>query len=175
MVSSLSVWLDSDASRMSFCSLAGKNWDLTAALSDYEQLRQVHTASLPQVFNEGKYYKQQEPEQPPQVTKAERPCLQRQDDIAQGKSSSPGLLWTSSFLACLLASCACLQGVGSRLPSACELCHCDGIHRAAAGPYVSHVSVVMSFASVLQLIFSMCEKVQKYVVPKQSCGTYNLN
>lgn len=69
---------------------AGKNWDLTAALNDYEQLRQVHTANLPQVFNEGRFYKQQEPEQPPQVTKAERPCLQRQDDIAQGKSSSGG-------------------------------------------------------------------------------------
>lgn len=139
--------------RMSFCCLAGKNWDLTAALSDYEQLRQVHTANLPQVFNEGKYYKPQEPEQPPQVTKAERPCLQRQDDIAQGKSSSPGLLWTSSFLACLLASWACLQGAGNHLPSACELCHWDGIHRAAAGPRISHVSVVMSFASVLQVCF----------------------
>ncbi|KAL7980323.1 hypothetical protein Chor_014652 [Crotalus horridus] len=31
-----------------------KNWDFTAALSDYEQLRQVHTANLPQVFNEGR-------------------------------------------------------------------------------------------------------------------------
>lgn len=92
-----------------FFRLAGKNWDLTAALSDYEQLRQVHTANLPQVFNEGKYCKQPEPEQPPQVTKAERPCLQRQDDIAQGKSSSLGLL-CSSFLAGLLVSFACLQG-----------------------------------------------------------------
>lgn len=157
MVSRLLIWSHTDVSRMSFCYLAGKNWDLTAALNDYEQLRQVHTANLPQVFNEGKYYKQQEPEQPPQVTKAERPCLQRQDDIAQGKSSSPGLLWTSSFLACLLVSYACLQGGGSPLPSACELCHCDGIHRAAAGPYISHVSVVMSFASVLQVIFLMCD------------------
>lgn len=79
-----------EVSRWFLCCFAGKNWDLTAALNDYEQLRQVHTANLPQVFNEGRFYKQQEPEQPPQVTKAERPCLQRQDDIAQGKSSSVG-------------------------------------------------------------------------------------
>lgn len=128
MFSRLSIWSHPDVSGISFCSLAGKNWDLTAALSDYEQLRQVHTANLPQVFNEGKYYKQQEPEQPPQVTKAERPCLQRQDDIAQGKSSSPGFPWSSSFLACRLAGCACLQGVGGHLPSACELYHCGGVH-----------------------------------------------
>uniref|UniRef100_A0A671T4M0 ubiquitinyl hydrolase 1 n=1 Tax=Sinocyclocheilus anshuiensis TaxID=1608454 RepID=A0A671T4M0_9TELE len=37
--------------------LEGKNWDLSAALNDYEQLRQVHTANLPHVFNEGRYYK----------------------------------------------------------------------------------------------------------------------
>lgn len=157
MFSRLSIWSHTDVSRVSFCSLAGKNWDLTAALSDYEQLRQVHTANLPQVFNEGKYYKQQEPEQPPQVTKVERPCLQRQDDIAQGKSPSPGLPWTSSFPACQLASCACVQGVGSHLPSACERCHCAGVHRAAAGPHLARVSVATSFASVLQVIFLMCD------------------
>ncbi|GAB0194037.1 OTU domain-containing protein 7A [Grus japonensis] len=82
----------------------GKNWDLTAALSDYEQLRQVHTANLPQVFNEGKYYKQQEPEQPPQVTKAERPCLQRQDDIAQEKRLSRGISHASSAIVSLARS-----------------------------------------------------------------------
>ncbi|XP_010078692.1 PREDICTED: OTU domain-containing protein 7A-like, partial [Pterocles gutturalis] len=84
--------------------LEGKNWDLTAALSDYEQLRQVHTANLPQVFNEGKYYKQQEPEQPPQVTKAERPCLQRQDDIAQEKRLSRGISHASSAIVSLARS-----------------------------------------------------------------------
>ena len=72
----------------------GKNWDLTAALSDYEQLRQVHTANLPQVFNEGKYPKQHHQEREPsqQVNKNERPSLQRQDDIAQGKAL---ILWVS--------------------------------------------------------------------------------
>ena len=62
----------------------GKNWDLTAALSDYEQLRQVHTANLPPVFNEGRCPKQPEREPPPPGHTAERPCLPRQDDIAQG-------------------------------------------------------------------------------------------
>ncbi|OWK08770.1 OTUD7A [Cervus elaphus hippelaphus] len=64
--------------------LEGKNWDLTAALSDYEQLRQVHTANLPPVFNEGRCPKQPEREPPPPGHTAERPCLPRQDDIAQG-------------------------------------------------------------------------------------------
>lgn len=113
-------------SRWFLCCFAGKNWDLTAALNDYEQLRQVHTANLPQVFNEGRFYKQQEPEQPPQVTKAERPCLQRQDDIAQGKSSSAGFQGTSRSLTCLLGSCAWLQRVEGRVPAACELCRCHG-------------------------------------------------
>lgn len=65
-------------------SSTGKNWDLTAALSDYEQLRQVHTANLPHVFNEGRCAKQPERELPQPGHKVERPCLQRQDDIAQG-------------------------------------------------------------------------------------------
>nr|XP_031528016.1 OTU domain-containing protein 7A [Vicugna pacos] len=64
--------------------LEGKNWDLTAALSDYEQLRQVHTANLPPVFNEGRCPKQPEREPPPPGHTADRPCLPRQEDIAQG-------------------------------------------------------------------------------------------
>lgn len=68
----------------------GKNWDLTAALSDYEQLRQVHTANLPHVFNEGRGPKQ--PEREPQPGhKVERPCPQRQDDIAQGTTEGLSL------------------------------------------------------------------------------------
>ncbi|KFW78828.1 OTU domain-containing protein 7B, partial [Manacus vitellinus] len=34
--------------------LEGKNWDLSAALSDFEQLRQVHAGNLPPSFNEGR-------------------------------------------------------------------------------------------------------------------------
>lgn len=64
---------------------AGKNWDLSAALNDYEELRQVHTANLPQVFNEGRYYKQPETrDTPTHVSKIDRPCAQKQEDNAQG-------------------------------------------------------------------------------------------
>ncbi|XP_020640396.2 OTU domain-containing protein 7A isoform X2 [Pogona vitticeps] len=86
--------------------LEGKNWDLTAALSDYEQLRQVHTANLPQVFNEGKYPKQQHQEREPsqQVNKNERPSLQRQDDIAQEKRLSRGISHASSAIVSLARS-----------------------------------------------------------------------
>lgn len=64
---------------------AGKNWDLSAALNDYEELRQVHTANLPQVFNEGRYYKQPETrDTPTHVSKIDRPCVQKQEDNAQG-------------------------------------------------------------------------------------------
>lgn len=66
----------------------GKNWDLSAALNDYEELRQVHTANLPQVFNEGRYYKQPEArDTPTHVTKIDRPCPQKQEDNAQGTAA----------------------------------------------------------------------------------------
>lgn len=64
---------------------AGKNWDLSAALNDYEELRQVHTANLPQVFNEGRYYKQPEArDTPTHVSKIDRLCAQKQEDSTQG-------------------------------------------------------------------------------------------
>ncbi|XP_066557976.1 OTU domain-containing protein 7A [Amia ocellicauda] len=84
--------------------LEGKNWDLSAALNDYEQLRQVHTANLPQVFNEGRYYKQQERDTPQHLSKIERPCLQRQDDIAQEKRLSRGISHASSAIVSLARS-----------------------------------------------------------------------
>ncbi|KAM8804481.1 OTU domain-containing protein 7A [Eudromia elegans] len=84
--------------------LEGKNWDLTAALSDYEQLRQVHTGSLPRALAEGQRCPQHEAEQPPQVTKAERPCLQRQDDVAQEKRLSRGISHASSAIVSLARS-----------------------------------------------------------------------
>uniref|UniRef100_A0AAZ3NZJ5 ubiquitinyl hydrolase 1 n=1 Tax=Oncorhynchus tshawytscha TaxID=74940 RepID=A0AAZ3NZJ5_ONCTS len=49
--------------------LEGKNWDLSAALSDYEQLRQVHTVNLPTVFNEGRYYRQPDHDTPQHLKK----------------------------------------------------------------------------------------------------------
>uniref|UniRef100_A0A8D2H852 ubiquitinyl hydrolase 1 n=1 Tax=Urocitellus parryii TaxID=9999 RepID=A0A8D2H852_UROPR len=85
--------------------LEGKNWDLTAALSDYEQLRQVHTANLPHVFNEGRCPKQPERELPQPGHKVERPCLQRQDDIAQAeKRLSRGISHASSAIVSLARS-----------------------------------------------------------------------
>ncbi|XP_073738649.1 OTU domain-containing protein 7A [Callorhinus ursinus] len=84
--------------------LEGKNWDLTAALSDYEQLRQVHTANLPHVFNEGRCPKQPEREPPQTSHKVERPCLQRQDDIAQEKRLSRGISHASSAIVSLARS-----------------------------------------------------------------------
>lgn len=68
------------------CLLTGKNWDVSAALSDFEQLRQVHAGNLPSPFGEGsggsrtpeKGFPDRESARPP------RPTLQRQDDIVQG-------------------------------------------------------------------------------------------
>lgn len=59
----------------------GKNWDLSAALSDFEQLRQVHAGNLPHSFNEGRGARPPERE----VGRPGRPPLQRQDDIVQGQ------------------------------------------------------------------------------------------
>ncbi|EHB04961.1 OTU domain-containing protein 7A [Heterocephalus glaber] len=84
--------------------LEGKNWDLTAALSDYEQLRQVHTANLPHVFNEGRCPKQPERELHQPGHKVERPCLQRQDDIPQEKRLSRGISHASSAIVSLARS-----------------------------------------------------------------------
>lgn len=66
-----------------FPSPPGKNWDLSAALSDFEQLRQVHAGNLPQSFNEGHSFKPMEKEGARPV----RPPLQRQDDLVQGESA----------------------------------------------------------------------------------------
>lgn len=67
-----------------FCTSSGKNWDLTAALSDFEQLRQVHAGSLSYSFPE-------EREQPltehKDMTRVGRPLLHRQDDVVQGDGS----------------------------------------------------------------------------------------
>ncbi|XP_062927164.1 OTU domain-containing protein 7A isoform X2 [Mobula hypostoma] len=80
--------------------LEGKNWDLSAALNDFEQLRQVHTGNLPRVFNEGSFCKQQEKEQSNQVKK----CEQRPDEIAQEKRLSRGISHASSAIVSLARS-----------------------------------------------------------------------
>uniref|UniRef100_A0A8C6M2V5 ubiquitinyl hydrolase 1 n=1 Tax=Nothobranchius furzeri TaxID=105023 RepID=A0A8C6M2V5_NOTFU len=82
--------------------LEGKNWDLSAALNDYEELRQVHTANLPQVFNEGRYYNQPEArDTPTHVNKIDRPCAQKQEDNAQEKRLSRGISHASSAIVSL--------------------------------------------------------------------------
>uniref|UniRef100_A0A4W5P9V6 ubiquitinyl hydrolase 1 n=1 Tax=Hucho hucho TaxID=62062 RepID=A0A4W5P9V6_9TELE len=81
--------------------LEGKNWDLSAALSDYEQLRQVHTANLPTVFNEGRYYRQPDHDTPQHLSKVERPGVQRQEDNMQEKRLSRGISHASSAIVSL--------------------------------------------------------------------------
>lgn len=102
--------------RPDLCSCpAGKNWDLSAALNDYEELRQVHTANLPQVFNEGRYYKQPETrDTPTHVSKIDRPCAQKQEDNAQGTSTPHHRRqWPLQFFFLL----ACFPRIHSILPS----------------------------------------------------------
>lgn len=79
------------------CVLTGKNWDVSAALNDFEQLRQVHAGILPQSFSEGsgtsrtpeKGFSERECTRPP------RPTLQRQDDIVQGTRVTEGhFIWS---------------------------------------------------------------------------------
>ncbi|KGL77296.1 OTU domain-containing protein 7A, partial [Tinamus guttatus] len=71
--------------------LEGKNWDLTAALSDYEQLRQVPAGGLPRAPGAAQRC-------------PERPCLQRQDDGAQEKRLSRGISHASSAIVSLARS-----------------------------------------------------------------------
>ncbi|KAJ0069632.1 hypothetical protein NL108_011549, partial [Boleophthalmus pectinirostris] len=80
-----------------------KNWDLSAALNDYEELRQVHTANLPQAFNEGRYYKppQASRDTPTHNSKSERSATHKQDDSAQEKRLSRGISHASSAIVSL--------------------------------------------------------------------------
>lgn len=59
----------------------GKNWDFTAALSDFEQLRQVHAGNLTYSFAEDRTYLPPEKE----MARVGRPVLHRQDEVVQGK------------------------------------------------------------------------------------------
>lgn len=68
--------------------LTGKNWDLTAALSDFEQLRQVHAGNLSCTFTEERDYPTVEKE----MARTPRPLLHRQDDVVQGTQSNGKLL-----------------------------------------------------------------------------------
>lgn len=62
---------------------AGKNWDLTAALSDFEQLRQVHAGSLSYTFPEEREQVVAERD----IARVGRPLLHRQDEVVQGTAT----------------------------------------------------------------------------------------
>ncbi|XP_076006418.1 OTU domain-containing protein 7B [Genypterus blacodes] len=83
--------------------LEGKNWDITAALSDFEQLRQVHAGNLAYSFNEERTYLPPEKE----MARVGRPLLQRQDEVVQAateKRLSRGISHASSTIVSLARS-----------------------------------------------------------------------
>ncbi|KAJ8267421.1 hypothetical protein COCON_G00125930 [Conger conger] len=75
--------------------LEGKNWDLPAALSDFQQLRQAHAGSLSRALR---------PLQEKEVARVGRPVLQRQDDVVQEKRLSRGISHASSAIVSLARS-----------------------------------------------------------------------
>ncbi|CAM5124043.1 unnamed protein product [Natator depressus] len=91
--------------------LEGKNWDVNAALSDFEQLRQVHAGNLPHSFNEGRNFKSLEKE----AARPVRPPLQRQDDIVQEKRLSRGISHASSTIVSLARSHVSSNGSSEHL------------------------------------------------------------
>uniref|UniRef100_A0A8C1WZW2 ubiquitinyl hydrolase 1 n=1 Tax=Cyprinus carpio TaxID=7962 RepID=A0A8C1WZW2_CYPCA len=78
--------------------LEGKNWDLSAALSDFEQLRQVHAGNLSCTFAEEREY--------PTIERTGRPFVHRQDEVAQAteKRLSRGISHASSTIVSLARS-----------------------------------------------------------------------
>ncbi|XP_067831930.1 LOW QUALITY PROTEIN: OTU domain-containing protein 7B-like [Heptranchias perlo] len=80
--------------------LEGKNWDITAALSDFQQLRQVNAGNLPYSFNEGRGITGQEKE----ASRLVRPVLPRQDESVQEKRLTRGISHASSTIVSLARS-----------------------------------------------------------------------
>ncbi|KTF80621.1 hypothetical protein cypCar_00017117 [Cyprinus carpio] len=83
--------------------LEGKNWDLSAALSDFEQLRQVHAGNLSCTFAEEREYHSFEKE----MARTGRPLLYRQDEAVQAateKRLSRGISHASSTIVSLARS-----------------------------------------------------------------------
>uniref|UniRef100_A0A8C2JJG4 ubiquitinyl hydrolase 1 n=1 Tax=Cyprinus carpio TaxID=7962 RepID=A0A8C2JJG4_CYPCA len=82
--------------------LEGKNWDLSAALSDFEQLRQVHAGNLSCTFAEEREYHSFEKE----MARTGRPLLYRQDEVVQAteKRLSRGISHASSTIVSLARS-----------------------------------------------------------------------
>lgn len=93
--------------------LEGKNWDFTAALSDFEQLRQVHAVNLTYSFTEERSFLPSEKE----MARVGRPVLQRQEEVVQAteKRLSRGISHASSTIVSLARS-----HVSSSGSSSCE-------------------------------------------------------
>ncbi|XP_056142701.1 OTU domain-containing protein 7B [Lampris incognitus] len=91
--------------------LEGKNWDFTAALSDFEQLRQVHAGNLPYSFAEERTY----PPPDREVARVGRPLLHRQDEVVQAteKRLSRGISHASSTIVSLARSHVSSTGASS--------------------------------------------------------------
>uniref|UniRef100_A0A3Q0SLQ1 ubiquitinyl hydrolase 1 n=1 Tax=Amphilophus citrinellus TaxID=61819 RepID=A0A3Q0SLQ1_AMPCI len=92
--------------------LEGKNWDFTAALSDFEQLRQVHAGNLPYSFTEERTYLPPEKE----MARVGRPILHRQDEVVQEKRLSRGISHASSTIVSLARSHVSSTGGSSNEP-----------------------------------------------------------
>ncbi|XP_035991362.1 OTU domain-containing protein 7B isoform X3 [Fundulus heteroclitus] len=82
--------------------LEGKNWDFTAALSDFEQLRQVHAGTLTYSVPEDRVFQPSEKE----MARVGRPVLHRQDEVVQAseKRLSRGISHASSTIVSLARS-----------------------------------------------------------------------
>ncbi|XP_056300264.1 OTU domain-containing protein 7B isoform X2 [Pseudoliparis swirei] len=95
--------------------LEGKNWDFTAALSDFEQLRQVHAGNLTYSFAEDRKYPPLEKE----MARVGRPVLHRQDEVVQAateKRLSRGISHASSTIVSLARSHVSSTGGSSAEP-----------------------------------------------------------
>ncbi|XP_062278710.1 OTU domain-containing protein 7B isoform X4 [Scomber scombrus] len=94
--------------------LEGKNWDFTAALSDFEQLRQVHAGNLTYSFTEERTYLPSEKE----MARVGRPILHRQDEVVQAteKRLSRGISHASSTIVSLARSHVSSTGGSSSEP-----------------------------------------------------------
>lgn len=83
-VVTLDLVAQTDVAPISLSVSVGKNWDFTAALSDFEQLRQVHAGNLTYSFAEDRTYLPPEKE----MARVGRPVLHRQDEVVQGEATS---------------------------------------------------------------------------------------
>ncbi|CAL9706187.1 unnamed protein product [Knipowitschia caucasica] len=97
--------------------LEGKNWDFTAALSDYEQLRQVHAVNLSYSYSNDRPL-------PLDKDRVGRPLLQRQEEVVQAteKRLSRGISHASSTIVSLARSHVSTGGASSELLLDTPLC-----------------------------------------------------